>query len=329
MFRKLRCVALGSVKRPDFPPSTRLLPLAATLVLTLGGIPIAGGGIYRWTDAEGQVQISDRLPPGGIKDSQEISEKYEGHVPFSFEIIPVGFDIPPDTRVKVEVAVSKIHEILRSRLSLDFRTDPSFKIRIFKDRKSYASYAEGPPLGGMASGYYIPQRKEVVTWRQHSFEQMLEVITHEASHALMRHRFGEVPPWLNEGLSEYFERMEVFAMAVVIHPNPQWDQLVREEVRNGSIEPLRQYMALSQQGWQLNNVQDNRSYAQAWSLVYFLMSTPEGTRLLGRLLDTLDRVGAADFSAVDAIDTNFNGGLAVLESRWLAAALSPKPAHHY
>jgi len=303
--------------------------LAVTLILSLGYALSARAEIYRWTDADGRVQFSDRPPAGGGKDAEEISDRYEQHVPFGFEIIPVDYEMPPDTRGKVEVAVSKIHEILSSRLGLHFPTDPSFKIRIFKDQESYARYADGPPLAGMASGYYMAQRNEAVTWRQHSFEQMLEVITHEATHAILRHRLGDVPPWLNEGLSEYFERMEVFGKAVVIHPNPEWDEAVKQKVRDGSIKPLREYLALSQQGWQLHNFPDNRSYSQAWSLVYFLMSTPEGTGLLGRLLETLDRVGTENFSAADVIDTNFEGGLASLESRWLAWVLGPKQAHHY
>jgi len=319
----------GAELLPDLPAGYGLPALIIALSLALGCSPSARGEIYRWTDAQGRVQLSDRPPPDGAKDGTDISKKYQQRVPFSIRIIPVDYQMPPQTHAKVEVAVSKIHEILQSRLGLDFRADPSFTVRIFNDRQSYTRYAEGSPLAGTASGYYSAQSNEAVTWRQNNFEQMLEVITHEANHALLRQRLGNVPPWLNEGLSEYFERMEVFGQAVVIHPNPQWDAAVRRQVRNGTIEPLRKYLTLSQQDWQLHDLSGNRSYAEAWSFVYFLMSTPEGTRLLSNLLETLDRVGAADFSGPDVINADFEGGLAALESRWHAWALGPKQAHHY
>ena len=163
--------------------SMKLPARAASLILTLGCMSAAQGEIYRWTDPEGRLQFSDRPPPNGESDAQELSQRYGAEVPFSFEIIPDGYQMRPDTRVKVQVAVSKIHDVLNSRLGLRFRTNPSFRIRIFKDEESYINYAEGPPLGGLASGYYSPQRNEAVTWRQHNFEKMLEVITHEANAA--------------------------------------------------------------------------------------------------------------------------------------------------
>lgn len=307
---------------------THRLPIAVLSVI-LAWASAGYGGIYRWTDADGRVRFGDRPPAEVAADAQELSERYASRVPFSFRILPMGYVMRPDTRVKVEIAVTKIHEILGERLGLSFQTNPSFDIRIFKDRRSYASYGDGPPLGGLASGYYSPGRNEAVTWRQNRFELMLEVITHEANHALMRHHFGDVPPWLNEGLSEYFERMEVFGQAVVIHPNDRWDRTVRERISTGTITPLKDYLALSHVNWQLHNVAGNRSYAQAWSLVYFLMSSPKETRLLAQLLRTLERVGAERFSGAEVIEATFDGGMDAFEVRWRAWALGPKHAHHY
>lgn len=289
----------------------------------------ARGEIYRWTDADGRVQFGDRPPVEFRERVQNLSTSYESHIPFSFKIIPVGYAMPAATHTKVEVAVSKIHNIYRSRLGLEFRTDPNFDIRIFADEDSFLRYGDGPALKGLASGYYSPQLNEAVTWQQRGFEQMLEVITHEANHALMHHAFGRVPPWLNEGLSEYFERMEVFGLAVVIHPNPDWDQLTKAELRSGNITPLAEYLGMNQRDWQVHNLSGNRSYAQAWSLVYFLMSTHDGTQLLGQLLDTLSQMDPEVFSGAAVIEANYGGGLAALETAWRAWALGPKAAHHY
>jgi hypothetical protein len=302
--------------------------IGVSLIL-LSCMPSTQGQIFRWTDADGQVHFGDRTPSATTAAAQDISATYEGHIPFHFEIIPVGYDMPAQTRTKVEVAVSKIHELYRSRLHTRFPSNPSFDIRIFNDEKSFSQYGEGPVLRGRASGYFSPQRNEAVTWRQRSFAQMLEVITHEANHALMHHLFGVVPPWLNEGISEYVERMEVFGQTVVIPPNRRWDALIRTKVRGGTIMPLRDYLTLEQADWRLHNLADNGSYAQAWSLIYFLMSSPDGTQLLGHLLDVLGREGADNFSPLDVIDASYDGGFSALETAWRSFVFSQKQPHQY
>jgi len=300
------------------------LQFLAALVWALS----AQGQVYRWTDPEGRVHFGDRPPPAMKERALDLSASYERHIPFSFNIIPVDYALPTETHAKVEVAVSKIYEIYRSRLRLAFRGDPSFDIRIFADEDAFTRYGDGLPIKGLASGYFSPERNEAVTWRQKSFDKLLEVITHEANHALSYHAFREVPPWLNEGLSEYFERMEVFGLAVVIPPNPEWDQLIKKKVRDGTITPLADYLGMNRRDWQFHNLSGNRSYAQAWSLVYFLMSTPEGTRLLGDMLESLSQT-REDFSAVQVIEAGYVGGLGALQTDWHAWALGPKQAHHY
>jgi hypothetical protein len=320
----------GDGKTPG--PASRTISRAAaltTLLCLLCWVLIVRGEIYRWTDAEGRTHFGDRPPVELREQAQDLSASLEGHVPFRFEIIPVEYAMPTETHAKVEVAVAKIHHIYRSRLGLRFRTDPSFNIRIFSDQDAFSRYGDGPALKGLASGYFSPARNEAVTWRQRSFAQMLEVITHEANHALLHHAFGPVPPWLNEGLSEYFERMEVFGQAVVIHPNPHWDALIKAKLRDGSITSLADYLGLGQRDWQVHDLSGNRAYAQAWSVVYFLMSSPKGTRLLTRILDELGAHGASDFAPAEVIESGYHGGLPALETAWRAWAMAPKEAHYY
>jgi hypothetical protein len=306
------------------PPKRHTFPALLALCWAL----TAHSGIYRWTDADGRVHFGDRPPAQAQDEARDLSAAYEGRVPFTFEIVPVDYAMPAETRTKVQVAVSKIHEILESRLKLRFRSDPSFTIRIYKDRKGFAAYG-GAALANLVAGYYSPERNEAVTWRQRSFEEMLEVITHEAEHALLHHRFGEVPRWLNEGLAEYVERMQVFGQAVTIPPNSDWDTVVKAQLRDGNLMPLAEYLGLSTREWLAHNVPSNRAYARAWSLVYFMMSNPDGTRLLGHLLADLEAVGADAFSAADLIEAGYPGGLAAFDTAWRAWVFGPKRAHYY
>ena len=90
--------------------------------------------------------------------------------------------------------------------------------------------------------------------------RLLEVLTHEASHAIMRHQIGRVPAWINEGLAEYFESMHVFGQTVVVHPNRHWAETVNHRVRSGLL-PLGDYLSMPRDQWYVFNGSDGLAYA--------------------------------------------------------------------
>jgi hypothetical protein len=124
-------------------------------------------------------------------------------------------------------------------------------------------FSDRPPGNGVASRRVAASYEEQIPFRfeitpvDYEMPPLLEVVTHEGNHALMHHLFGQVPPWLNEGLSEYLERMQVFGQAVVIPPNPEWGALVKTKVGDRSVMPLSEYLALNQADWQPRNLAQN------------------------------------------------------------------------
>ena len=107
-----------------------------------------------------------------------------------------------------------------------------------------------------------------------------EDLRHEATHALLRGAFGDLPLWLDEGLAEYFEtdltrpdaeRPRVEAIAADLRR--QWSPNLER------LESLTDIRQMSQ-----------RDYREAWGWVHLLLHGPEpGKSILMGYLTQTDR----------------------------------------
>jgi hypothetical protein len=107
-----------------------------------------------------------------------------------------------------------------------------------------------------------------------------EDLRHEATHALLRGAFGDLPLWLDEGLAEYFEtdltqpdalrlRLEPIAADLRGHWSPNLERLE-------SLTDIRQ---MSQ-----------RDYREAWGWIHLLLNAPgPGRTILMGYLSQTDR----------------------------------------
>lgn len=104
-----------------------------------------------------------------------------------------------------------------------------------------------------------------------------EDLRHEASHALLRGRFGDVPLWLDEGLAEYFEAGPDDLL-------DRRDRLVRlnADLKTGwspNIERLESLVDVHQMS--------PRDYREAWAWVDLMLGGPTPQNVA--LVDFLDR----------------------------------------
>jgi hypothetical protein len=107
-----------------------------------------------------------------------------------------------------------------------------------------------------------------------------EDLRHEATHALLRGAFGDLPLWLDEGLAEYFEtdltrpdaerpRLEAIAADLRGHWSPNLERLE-------SLTDIRQMT--------------QRDYREAWGWVHLMLHGPEpGKSILMGYLSQADR----------------------------------------
>ena len=92
--------------------------------------------------------------------------------------------------------------------NLDFRPrvdDNPVEIYVLDDRNAFAHflrfyYPELPPR----AAFFLAKGSQRVVYT-YSSPRLEEDLRHEATHALLRGTFGDLPLWLDEGFAEYFE----------------------------------------------------------------------------------------------------------------------------
>ena len=156
------------------------------------------------------------------------------------------------------------------------------EIYVLTDRNAYTHflkfyYPELPPR----RAFFLAQgdRRVVYTYLSDRLEEDLR---HEATHALLRGCYGDLPLWLDEGLAEYFES----------HPDTfdaQDEHLAKlpEDLKQGWKPDLPRLESLTD-----IHEMTPRDYRESWAWVHLLLADSEGGKPL--LIDylTQGRTGA-------------------------------------
>jgi hypothetical protein len=95
---------------------------------------------------------------------------------------------------------------------------------------------------------------------------------HQFAHAVIR---GELPPWVNEGIAEYFGESLFTGDGFVTGIVPPWRlKRLQEEIKTGQLKSIKDMMLLSHATWNAQMRIEN--YDQAWSMVHFLAHGENG-----------------------------------------------------
>ncbi len=136
-------------------------------------------------------------------------------------------------------------------------------------------YPELPPR----RAFFLAKGTQRVVYTYAS-PRLEEDLRHEATHALLRGAYGDLPLWLDEGLAEYFEtdlgrsdaarpRLESIAADLRGHWSPNLERLE-------SLTDIRQMT--------------QRDYREAWGWVHLMLNGPEpGKSILMGYLSQADR----------------------------------------
>lgn len=95
---------------------------------------------------------------------------------------------------------------------------------------------------------------------------------HQFAHAVIR---GDLPPWVNEGIAEYFGESIFTGDAFVTGIIPPYRlKRVQAEIQGNRFKSIKNMMLLSHQDW--NSEMQIENYDQAWSMVHFLAQGENG-----------------------------------------------------
>lgn len=156
------------------------------------------------------------------------------------------------------------------------------RVVLFAARADYEGLVEGgyPAYRGRSAFYVFrfgvdeendPTRWSwwLTTWRRPEDAQTRRELYHELTHVLLNYHLRRPPPWLDEGLAEYFETAEEDAPGRLAVGGINRTDLppLREAIAAAKVISVRSLVGIDAQlvgGW------TNMNYNQAWSLVHFL-----------------------------------------------------------
>jgi hypothetical protein len=197
-------------------------------------------------------------------------------------------------------------------------------LRVLRDR--YAINATGS--GGM---FFISPGGAALAFFTESLprSRVFHVIQHEGFHQYAHSKFaGTLPPWLNEGLAEYFGEAIVLEGKVIIgQASPGPIEAIKKAIEQNATVDFHRMLTMTGEQWNANVQAGNASvqYMQAWSMVQYL-SWADGGRYQRAFEGYLQRIHAgmpSERAFVDAFGTN---DLVQFERAWKEWAAKAVPS---
>jgi len=211
------------------------------------------------------------------------------------------------------------------------RSGKRFQVVVFKNGADYAGFVGA---GGINSrGIFIWHRNTLASFgTEGDLDLILRVLRHEGFHQFAIAFIGyKIPIWLNEGMAVFFENSEWSEgrLKIGLVPAGRLATLKRARADNQLI-PLRKMLLLSNEEWSMNiqigTQTGTLQYAQAWSMVHFLVYGDKGR--YRRHLELYISKIAGGQTHRQAFEKVFGGDVAGFEKRWLAYIDSLKVADY-
>lgn len=180
-------------------------------------------------------------------------------------------DLGPEQARIAAIRMDEMAEEYARRMS-DFGPQVRKKLpfHLFSDPEDY--YATGAPResAGRFNGnalLAVAQDFGPKTWH---------IVQHEGFHQFAAAVINaNLPPWVNEGLAEYFGEGVFTGDGYVTGAIPQWRlERIRRRFQKDEFKPLREMMSLPAGEW--NNELSLVNYDQAWSMIQFLAHGEDG-----------------------------------------------------
>ena len=185
-------------------------------------------------------------------------------------------DLDEDSEKEAAIRMTKMAEEYHDRTK-DFAGVIREKLPFYLYR-SPQDYYDAGGLPGSAGVFIIDQdhgklmaiagqKATLNTWHTVQHEGF-----HQFAHAVIG---GNLPPWLNEGLAEYFGEGlftgDGFVMGIV----PPWRlKRLKDSITKNTLQPIPRIMLMSPQDWRA--ALSIANYDQAWSMVHFLVHGENG-----------------------------------------------------
>ncbi len=321
-----------------FPKFTSLLLFIMLLLPQF----VVASEIYKWIDDSGVTHFGAKPPVG--KSSVEISEKLrkssnvvefrklkeiEFYRP-SVNEIPISLDV--DIRLVDYELSDASHKLIQRQVKAIYRAyvewfgwshqaSRPIVIKIFGNYDAFEQYQVENADGHVTSrSHYSSRRKEVVMKGTEFTDATLGILFHEVSHAIIHMGLRHTPTWINEGMAETFEYSRVRKGKISLGYNEAWVEIMQHKLREGSLRPMAEYLAITNREWRASSPAVERSYYMvAWSMMSFMMADDEVFKILRAVINSAKLTPWwKPPSLPERFAQNYPRGMKKLDARWRA-----------
>lgn len=276
--------------------------------------------IYTWVDANGRTHFGDSLQS---KTAKRVEVAQTAGAEFSLKVNDRGSTIPLDFRNQLEVRIRKSYSVMEQLLPEEAIRASTVNLWVFGSNEGYERFKQqhAPGLSGTSTGFHSSRQNIAAVWHK-SDEQLMRTSIHEAAHVNNWAMLGRTPTWLNEGIAEYLERLNVYAQAAEITPNRGWLRTLKKE-------SLRLPMVLRSTHEDWRGEQRNALYAHSWAFVYFLLGETDTRDLLKSYLAATAAQPCMLIDFISYSESNFAGGFSRLKADFSSWQPDKALAHVY
>ncbi len=247
-------------------------------------------------------------------------------------------DLTPDETRRYAAHQDLMYGEYMKRLgSLRLRTPPVLDVMMFAKRQDYLDTLrtrfgiDGSGSGGM---FFVSQNGSALAYFTEGVPEarVKHVIQHEGFHQVAHAYFGnDLPPWVNEGLAEFFGEAIIVGDDVVLgQSRPSVVGTVAEAARDDKHLAFPDLLDMTGERWNANlrSGEAALQYNQSWSMVHFLVYGDGGRyqQAFEGLLRLLNQ-GVPPMAAFEqALGLNDSKDVQDFEGRWSAFAQAMEPS---
>ena len=243
---------------------------------------------------------------------------------FDSEHYEIRSDAEPDTVREIAAHMDLIFEDYARRFR-EFRVRDSraFPLWVFETREDYLVFLAEQGFNGQGTGGVFFRGRDgagLATFLEsRPIDTVLGTLRHEGLHQFAYARISQhLPPWLNEGMAEFFNHAIVTEGAIdpgVVDPGAL--HRVVSSIESGAYLPMETLLTLTAESWgdrlRAGGPASRAMYDQSWAVVHFMINAERG-RFEPLLLELLREAarGQADLR----IPEKFGVDLTPMEEAW-------------
>ncbi len=241
-----------------------------------------------------------------------------------------GFKMTPPIQNAILFGVDRILTTYKDEFKLPYPDDFRVNVTIINSQEDFFEYQK-KKIGKVISqtGYFSggPIR-ETVVWANVDTKSMLAVLFHEASHMILMRQVPAVPMWANEGLSEYFEGLNVIGKKKRINLQQNRHSWMKHWAREGMPVPLNVYLDMDHKSWMALDDKDSTvSYTLGYEVIYYLMSNSRNLEMLNKIINRFRLTGKKTKTSA-MIEEYYKGGFKKFQEhffKWIPKARKSRP----